>query len=323
MESATKSKLSPEMIGKMTAFAFPGLHAEKIEELGEGYFNAAYAVLLSDGREVILKVAPPKGIPVLTYEKDIMRAEVEGMRLVRKKTDLPVPEIYCYDKSWMLCPSEYYFMSRIEGQSFSSVSAEISEKEKSAVNVEYGKMNRKLNGITGEKFGYFAQPEMQGEDWFSTFSVMLGALFLNAEEMGISLAVRSDTVGSLLNGSRRVFDEVAVPRFVHWDLWAGNIFVKNGRITGIIDFERCLWADVLMEFGFRSAFENPDFLRGYGAAALTGAQKIRMVWYDLYYYLIMSMESEYRHYPNLDQKIWANKKVLESFNSLNSPQSVE
>ena len=33
----------------------------------------------------------------------------------------------------------------------------------------------------------------------------------------------------------------------------GNVFILNKRITGIIDFERCLWADELMEVGFRTS----------------------------------------------------------------------
>lgn len=316
LESATKNRQSLETIEKMTAFAFPGLHADEVTELGEGCFNAAYAVRLSDGRETVLKIAPPIDFPIMSYERNIMRAEVEGMRLAREKTDLPIPEVYCYDGSRTLCPSEYFFMSRIEGRSFSAVSGEMSGREKTAVEFASGEMNRKLNGITGERFGYFAQPEKQGPDWFHVFSGMLRDIFLDAEKMKISLAVRFDTVRQLLSGTRGAFGEVTVPRLVHWDLWAGNIFVKDGRVTGIIDFERCLWADVLMECGFRSGGRSPDFMRGYGMKTLTEPQKIRIAWYDLYLFLIMSMESEYRNYPTLDQKVWAEERVRKSLDFL-------
>ena len=317
MESATKNRQERGTIEKMTASAFPGLHAVKIAELGEGYFNAAYSVRLSDGRDVILKIAPPKDYPVMTYEKDLMRAEVESMRLVRAKTDLPVAEVLCCDESRTICPSGYFFMSKLDGRSFSTASAGMSGEEKSSIQFQAGRMNRKLNGITGDSFGCFAGPEGRGRDWFSVFSGMLRDVFQDAGKMGIQLAVRFGEVQGLLSGSRRVFGEVTVPRLVHWDLWAGNIFVENGRITGIIDFERCLWADVLMESGFRTGNQDPDFLRGYGMEAPTEAQRIRIAWYDLYLFLIMSMESEYRNYPNLDQKVWAEKKVLGSLDFLN------
>lgn len=317
MESATKNRQDRRTIEKMAAFAFPGLRAVEIAELGEGYFNAAYAVRLSDGREVILKIAPPKDFPVMTYERDIMRAEVESMKLVRVKTDLPVAEVLCYDESRSVCPSDYFFMSKLDGQSFSTASGGMNGEEKSSVQFQAGRMNRKLNGITGESFGCFARPERQGGDWFQVFSDMLRDVFRDAGGMGVSLAARFDAVQSLLSGSRRIFGEVTVPRLVHWDLWAGNLFVKDGRITGIIDFERCLWADVLMEAGFRTGNQDPDFLRGYGVEALTETQKVRVAWYDLYLFLIMSMESEYRNYPNRDQKVWAEKKVRESLDFLN------
>lgn len=57
------------------------------------------------------------------------------------------------------------------------------------------------------------------------------------------------------------FDEVTVPRLVHWDLRAGNVLVEQERITGLIDFERCLWGDVRMEVGFRTFARDPFFKR--------------------------------------------------------------
>ena len=68
-----------------------------------------------------------------------------------------------------------------------------------------------------------------------------------------------------------VLDEVSEPALVHWDLWAGNVFVKDGKITGITDFERALWGDPLMEHYFRMITEpkRPEaFLRGYGLSLI-------------------------------------------------------
>lgn len=312
MESATKNRQSRGTVETMAAAAFPGLRAVEILELGEGYFNAAYCVRLSDGRDVILKIAPPDGVPVMTYERDIMSAEVAGMRLVREKTDLPVPEVLCYDGSRALCPSAYFFMEKLAGQSFSAASAGMTAEQRGAVQLQCGRINRTLNDITGDGFGSFVHPEERRKEWFLVFAEMLEDIFLDAKRMGISLAVRDREVRSLLSDFRRVFDEVTVPRFVHWDLWAGNVFTENGKVTGIIDFERCLWADALMEAGFRAGARDASFLRGYGQTTFSGAEKLRMTWYDLYLYLIMSMESECRRYGTLDQKVWANKMVLES-----------
>ena len=52
------------------------------KELKEGWFNVVYDLRLADGREVILKIAPPADAEILTYERNIMETEVGSMRLV-------------------------------------------------------------------------------------------------------------------------------------------------------------------------------------------------------------------------------------------------
>jgi hypothetical protein len=50
-----------------------------IKELTEGLFNVAYEVLLPE-KAVILKIAPPQDVKVMSYEHNIMKAEVEALR---------------------------------------------------------------------------------------------------------------------------------------------------------------------------------------------------------------------------------------------------
>ncbi len=74
----------------------------------------------------------------------------------------------------------------------------------------------------------------------------------------------------------------------------------NGKITGIIDFERCLWADELMEVGFRTYSYNKYFFKGYDTENLDNRQKIRAKWYDIYLFLICCLEGKYRSYETMD-----------------------
>ena len=92
--SVTKSMISNETIYNMVNKAF-GCEPKEITELTEGYFNVAYRIDLGD-RPVILKVAPSPEVDILTYEKDIMWTEVDSMKLVKKETAVPVPEILFY-----------------------------------------------------------------------------------------------------------------------------------------------------------------------------------------------------------------------------------
>lgn len=296
----------------MAEKAFPGLKAVGAAELTEGFFNAAYRVSLSDGRNVILKIAPPAGSLIMTYEKNIMYAEVESMRLVKEKTGIPLAEILFCDRSHTVCPSDYFFMSEIEGRSLNAVSGELSEEDRDGINYHVGELNAELNRITGESFGYFSQPDRQEKNWYGVFSGMINDALNDADALNIDTGIGHDTVSRLLSRDKGVFEEVTVPRLVHWDLWAGNVFVKDGRITGLIDFERCLWADELMEVGFRSQNQDPHFLKGYGMKELTDTQTVRVKWYDLYLFLIMSLECDYRKYPSRDQLDWARGKIKET-----------
>lgn len=111
--------------------------------------------------------------------------------------------------------------------------------------------------------------------------------------------------------------EVATPSLVHWDLWDGNVFVENGRITGLIDCERALWGDPLMEYYFRSlAGDNFPFCRGYGKEAFTNAERERMELYDWYLALILRIECVYRQYSDENHIKWAAENLQQCWNKL-------
>jgi hypothetical protein len=93
-------------------------------------------------------------------------------------------------------------------------------------------------------------------------------------------------------------DAVTTPQLVHWDAWHLNVFVKDGKVSGLIDFERALWADPLMEAQFRVlAFGGvTDSLRGYGKTTFTPEEDIRNHLYTLHLALVMTTECYYRNY---------------------------
>ena len=179
-----------------------------------------------------------------------------------------------------------------------------------------GVYNKQLNSIYGERFGYFGQPNNKGEDWFEVFKSIVGDAISDAQQLSVDLKISGEYILELLERDKSYFEEVKVPRFVHWDLWAGNIFVSDGKITGLIDFERCLWADELMEVGFRTYGYNQKFFQGYGIENLNNNQLIRAKWYDVYLFLICSIEGTYRNYETRDIYNWGTdmlKKWITEF----------
>lgn len=301
--SITKGTVTEECIHAMVEKAF-GCQAKEIVELTEGFFNIAYKIKLHN-QDVILKIAPSDDIEVMTHEKNIMYSEVDAMRMVGEQTTVPVPKILYYDDSRTICDRPYFFMEALEGCSFSSCMEQMTDKDKYDINVKIGQYTKELNQLTNDTFGYYCQKDKQGKNWYEVFKSMIADTFADAERKGVQRPVERDHVLSLLDADQATFKEVTQPRFVHWDIWAGNVFVKEKQVTGIIDFERCLWADELMEVGFRCYGYEQGFFDGYGIKELTPMQKRRAKWYDVYVFLIMSLECEYRKYDTKDMYHWA------------------
>lgn len=93
-----------------------------------------------------------------------------------------------------------------------------------------------------------------------------------------------------LKQHQEYFDEVKEPSLIHFDSWDGNIFVKDGHFQGMIDWERAMWAEGLMEDRFRHHTRNAAFLEGYGISEMTERRTIRCRWYDVYLFLVQQAQ---------------------------------
>lgn len=308
MKSLTKNHQGEQTIAKMVRRCFPSCEMQALMELTEGYFNVAYEITLNDGRHTILKVAPDPDTRVMTYERNIMHAEVQAMKMA-KIHGLPAPEVLGFDESRVICRSPYFFMEKLEGDSLNSINAALPPAQTAAIRREVGSICRRINEIDCPCFGYPGQPEFQGRDWYTVFRKMLCAGIGDARLRGVDLKIDADGLLDKLERERSVFSEVTVPKLVHWDCWDGNIFVKDGKVTGIIDWERALWADPLMEVGFRTYAPDGDFMLGYGLD-LSECQKRRALWYDIYLMVLVSLECEYRQYETMDMYNWASSVLM-------------
>lgn len=319
MESLTKNRQSKDTIKRMTEKYFSPLKMKDYKELTEGYYNVAYEVELSDGSKVILKVAPPKDVWIMTYEKNIMSSEVQAMRLAGQDAHIPIPQIYGYDDSCTICKSPYFFMEKLKGRSLDTIRDSLSQQQIQNIYSETGKIIRFVNDIPCPCFGYPGQPEYQGTEWYPVFCKILKAGLEDAKKGNVDLQISVDELLNYLERDKVVFEEVKEPRLVHWDCWDGNIFVENGKLTGIIDWERCLWADPLMEVGFRTYSPNPAFQKGYGMEVLNVRQQRRALWYDIYLMILVALECEYRKYETMDTYDWSIGILTKQFEKLKMP----
>ena len=304
MESKTKNRKTWEQVAQMVERAFDGTTLatgdEAVSELKEGWFNAAYSVRLSDGREVVLKIAPLKDADILAYEKQIMATEVASMRLVRENPAIPVPEIYAFDTTQDVCDSEYFFMEKLAGDNYGNVKEALSPEMQAQIDLQIGAIIREINGFTGTYFGYAGNSDLRGETWKEAFLKIIDAVLEDGARKNADFGLPIDEIREAVLKHAPSLEAVTTPQLVHWDAWDLNFFVKDGKVTGILDFERALWADSLMEAQFRALASGgvSECMRGYGKTTFTHEEDERCYLYTLYLALVMKTECYYRQYES-------------------------
>ncbi|MBR5348947.1 MAG: aminoglycoside phosphotransferase family protein [Lachnospiraceae bacterium] len=300
MKSATKYKVEQSLLEHITKNAF-GVKPISVQAIDDGSFNAVYLIEVPDGRRAVLKVAPCDDERVLRYEKNIMYTEVSVMQKIKRHTAVPVPDLYYFDAAHTSCPSDYFFMQYINASNYHLVETQLSEDVRNRIDEQIGMYNRYINEIKGHLFGYFGQERRQKETWYEAFSRMLEDIIADAKHYNVEFGLDENVFYRLLESDEEAFNAVTEPRLVHSDLWAGNVFIREDKIVAIIDWERCLWADPLIERGFRSEHLKQSFLRGYQREEpFTAQERRRLRWYDLYYYMTLAVEECAREYDDAE-----------------------
>jgi aminoglycoside phosphotransferase (APT) family kinase protein len=315
MYSFSKIQLTAEVAQAIVTQHFGSSHTlQSFEELKEGFFNAAARIELKDGARYVLKAAPPPEIQVLRYEKDILRAEVESMSLVRRQTGVPVPEIFCFDSSRQLLPSDFFIMAFNPDTPYHKLRASLPPETQAQIEREMGRLTRMISTITNDRFGYWSQPEAAGVSWRDCFTHMVNGVLQDGIDLDVKLPLPYEEVYRRMETHFDALEEVTTPRLVHWDLWDGNVFVNpvSHQVTGLIDFERVMWADPLIEAIFGNLNPDSPASLGYGGEVLrTENERRRRMLYNAYLFLIMIIEVDYRHYDNDWQINWATERFNE------------
>jgi aminoglycoside phosphotransferase (APT) family kinase protein len=308
VESITKNRQPADTLRAMVARAYGHARVPDgdgwAEELGHGWCNAAYLIRLRDGERVVLKIAPPPGVEVMTYERDMMRTEVHALALIRERTAVPVPAVHHFDDRRDICDAEYFFMEFVDADNLGIIEDQLPPERSAAYDEAWGAINHALNQLKGDHFGPLLGGE-PGVTWRQAFTGLVEDALRDGERRDLDLGWDYGLVRRVLAGHAGCLDEVTEPVFVDWDLWPSNVMVRDGAIVSIIDHERALYGDPLMEAGFAGAEltgmgVRPGFLRGYGHGPFTPAQRMRRRLYDLHLVLILVIETAYRGYAEPD-----------------------
>ena len=127
------------------------------------------------------------------------------------------------------------------------------------ISTEVGCIEKKLTQITNPQFGFLGD-ESRYDELYDFVKKMLTNLIDDAKARKIDIVYDEDTLLAELERNREAFSEIKEATLVHWDLWEGNVFIKDGDVSGIIDWERAMWGEALMDDRFRHHNKNHAFL---------------------------------------------------------------
>lgn len=321
MDSQTKTTFATETLSALVRANFgTATRIDRLTPLTAGWFNTAYAITFANLKpDVVLRIAPHPEQRVLTYERDLMRREVAIIETVQGVPDIPAPNLVACDFSRRVIDRDCMFLARLTGAPFNEVKDAMDPAAVQAVERDVGWCVARLGEITGPSFGYFGDgPGAGTTTWRAAFLAMVEALLRDGEALDAHLPRSWDDLRTLFERYAPALDVISQPSLVHWDLWAGNVFVKpqNGAyaVEGIIDWERALWGDPDMETAVACGFYGPAFYEGYGQARVDDAPEaaspvaVRQSLYRLYLWLIMEIEAKVR-FEDADHLPWVHEQL--------------
>lgn len=193
-----------------------------IREIEIGFTNKVYSV----NEQYIVKLCT-KAENEASFEKETFL-----YRLFSEK--LPVPKIIHFDNSKTLIDYDYYVCNKIEGGNLYSVWHTLSEEERKAVIGELCGYLKIINSHEADEFiAAYGKPE---GTWQERIMNEISGLLEEVEKRAI---LDAETLGVIRKYIDENQDALREEKFgiVYWDVHFDNILVKDGKITGILDFE--------------------------------------------------------------------------------------
>lgn len=315
--SPTRRDLDPAQVGHyLTASLGPAGEVAACGPLAGGGFAAVWWVRLTDGREVVLKVGPPPGVPLLRYERDMIGAEARYLRLVADRAPaVPVPPLLHHGRHPEL--GDWLLTARLPGRTLWDLTR--AGADVAPLRAEFGRALAALHAVPDGRHGdggryvdngRYDDSGRYGYDggraaastWRGAYLAMVDDLLADAADWAVPLP--TSRIRASVARHAAVLDAVRRPALLHVDGWAGNVLAVEGpdgtpRLSGLVDGERYLWGDPLLDLVspllFRRAEDEPDdpLVRAYRAVApfpFDAAVRRRLGLYRLHLYLLMTVE---------------------------------
>ncbi len=207
------------------------------------YQNLIYEIILDDDI-LYLKIFTNKD------EKHICNTAVEIYKLL--KGQVPVPEIIAYDKTDYALGYPFILTKKIEGIPLREAKKSMTEHDLMVFYRNFGETLAKIHSNDFKEFGGIISTTKVGElmrlkkcrlvSYFGPFQTWKD-LHHRIIQTRLACLVGSDfsnemsMIAKYFKENNHQIDFKVTPRLLHMDLSQNNVFVKNNKVSGILDFE--------------------------------------------------------------------------------------
>ncbi|MHA1370159.1 MAG: phosphotransferase family protein [Promethearchaeota archaeon] len=257
------------------------------------YFKASLDVLRrhywNDDTKLVMRIAPPDDAGFIFYERNMMWQEPAIHEVLLEKTSIPVPEIIVSDFTRQLLNRDFLIMEYLPGSPLSNVYQHLNLTKLKRVFYQTGEYIAQAHEITyPRQYGYRGRhkPCPTKDTWRDAFYVMWNYLLNDLVDCGAYSIEEANAFRSTLEIYIDLFPKRPSASLLHMDVWSQNILVDDeGNMTGLIDWDRSLTGDPLIEFSVLDycGILNPAFWNGYGKKLeIDLDQDVCMKFYFLY-----------------------------------------
>lgn len=236
--------LSEKQIHKIIQDHFPNEKSIRISEIEKSFVNPVYEFKLSNNESYILKVNNPEWPTKQTRE-------LKAMVIAEKNTTIPLPQVIADQLTTDTHPFSYLIFEKLPGNDLRDIVEQnlITKKEFLSIVRKVGFHLGELHSITFDHFGDFCVKQennskkssnyfwgKQFTNWADCFKAFCYDM-LNWVDRTSFPNYRKPLEWKINELSEKIEEPNEKGCFVHSDIQPTNILIKNGRITGIIDFE--------------------------------------------------------------------------------------
>lgn len=248
-----------------------GESPQLIHPLGEsGTFHVLFRAILSQDRRVIIRLGPasPQGPDFPLYFDAWAAEQLRGC-------GLPALRVHHIDVSRNFAPCDVEILDEAPGRSLTFFDDD--EERLRPLLQALGRFVGRMHGIRTQGFGFFdVRPLVQKESSAGVWGIcstwrnyLVRRLEVHVERCAALGVIDRQEARRIFAAFARAENLLSTvdPCLLHGDLGSHNVFVDQGDITALIDWEDCLSGDPVYELAFWATF-HPErrydaFLEGY------------------------------------------------------------